>query len=224
MAGGLTVHGSEFVKVEYASVSDATWKELPGVNSYSETGGDAPERDIVSFSGVAKRSGLTRVPSVEMNAVYQPAHAAWRAMRVAADKGTVLRFRVTTKEEERFAIDKTGHTVAIPVTGVVAFAGDDKPDFTTGEYGVGMAVKVGGKKHVIDSISDAATPVVKVAPAPGTPVGAATDYKIVLPSMRRGPFSATVRIVGNVSLESEGDMTTTLTLAPRAQLSEWEIV
>ncbi len=224
MAPGLTVHGSEFVKVEYASISEATWKELPGVNSYSETGGEAPERDIVAFSGVAKRSGLPRVPSVEINAVYQPSHAAWRAMREAAAAGTLFRFRVTTKEEERFAINKALHTVAIPATGVVSFAGADKPDFTTGEYGVGMAIKVGGKKHVIDSISDAAPPVVKVAPAPGTPVGAAIDYKIVLPSLRRGPFSATVRIVGNVSLESEGDMTTTLTLAPRAQLPEWEIV
>ncbi len=223
MAGGVTVHGSEFVKVEYSPIG-GDWKELPGINGYSETGGEAPERDIVAFSGVAKRSGHPRVPSVEMNAVYQPAHSAWRAIREAADKGTLLRFRVTTKEEERFAINDSAETVAIADTGVLTFAGDGKPNFKSSEYGVGMILKLGGENYVIDSVSDADTPVVTVTPAPASDVTAATDYKITVPSLRRGPFSATVRIVGNVSLESEGDMTTTLTLAPRGQLPEWSIV
>ena len=222
MAGGLTVHGSEFVKVEHESAG--SWIEIPGISSYTESGGEAPERDIVAFSGVAKRSGHPRVPSIEMNAVYQPAHSAWRALRVASQAGTILRFRATTKEKKPFSLDKTGETVAIAATGVVTFAGSEKPDFTSGQFGVGMVIEVGGEKYTIDSISSAATPVVKVAPAPDPAVGAARDYSIKLPSMRRGPFSATVRIVGNVSLESEGDMTTTLTLAPTAQLPEWSIV
>ena len=108
------------------------------------------------------------------------------------------------------------------MTGVVTFVGTIKP--AVGLLGPGMVIKVGSSKYVIDSISDAATPVVTVKPAPSTAVPATSAYSIVLPSMRRGPFDATVRLAGNVSLESEGDMTTTVTLAPRAQLSEWSIV
>ncbi len=223
MSTGLTTHGSEFAKFEYSS-DNQVWNEIPGISGYTESGGEAPERDVVAFSGVAKRSGHLRVPSIELQAVYQPAHAAWKAMREAAIDGKVLQFRMTTKEETFFAIDKTGHTVAIATTGVVTLAGAVKPDFTEAQYGVGQVIKVGGDNYVIDSISDDATPEVKVKPAPKTAAAAATNYKIVLPSLQRGPFGATVRLADNVSLESEGDMTTTLTLAPRGRLPEWKIV
>lgn len=223
MSTGVTAHGSEFAKFEYSS-DNQVWNEIPGISGYTESGGEAPERDVVAFSGVAKRSGHPRVPSIELQAVYQPAHAAWKAMREASVGGKVLQFRMTTQEESLFAIDKAAHTVALATTGVVTLAGAVKPDFTEAQYGVGQVIKVGGDNYVIDSISDDATPEVKVKPAPKTAVAAATDYEIVLPSLRRGPFGATVRIADNVSLESEGDMTTTLTLAPRGRLPEWKIV
>ena len=215
-----TAHGSEFAKLEYSDGS--TWIQVPGINSYTESGGEAPERDIVTFDGVAKRSGHPRVPSIELNATYSPAHAAWKEIRTASIKGTLLDFRLTTKEETMKSITGPANTVAIALTGVVTFAGAIKPDVKL--LGPGMVIKVGSSKYVIDSISDAATPVVTVKPAPSTAVPATSAYSIVLPSMRRGPFDARVRLAGNVSLESEGDMTTTVTLAPRAQLSEWSIV
>ncbi len=217
-----TVHGSEFAKLEYSSDSGSTWIQVPGINSYTESGGEAPERDIVTFGGVGKRSGHPRVPSIELNATYSPAHAAWKAMRAASLKGTLLDFRLITKEEAVKSITGPSNTVAIADTGVVTFAGTVQP--AVGLLGPGMVIKVGSKKFVIDSISDAATPVVKVKPAPASAETAKPTYSIVLPSMRRGPFDARVRLAGNVSLESEGDMTTTLTLAPRVQLSEWSIV
>ena len=223
MSTGLTAHGSEFARFEYSS-DNQVWNEIPGISGYTESGGEAPERDVVAFSGVAKRSGHPRVPSIELQAVYQPAHAAWKAMREASIDGEVLKFRMTTKEETFFAIDKTGHTVAIAATGVVTLAGAVKPDFTEAQYGVGQVIKVGGSSYVIDSISGDTPPVVKVKPAPDSAAAAAMDYKVVLPSLQRGPFGATVRLADNVSLESEGDMTTTLTLAPRGRLPEWKIV
>ena len=221
MATGLTVHGSEFAKFEY-SQDNTEWSEIPGINGYTESGGEAPERDIVAFSGVAKRSGHPRAPSIELQAVYQPAHAAWKALRKASIQGKVLHFRMITNKETLFEIDKAGHTVAIAIDGTATFAGAVKPDFSEAQYGVGQVIEVGGGSHVIDSISDVGA--VKVKPAPKTAVTAVTDYKVALPSLQRGSFAATVRIAGNVSLESEGDLTTTLTLAPRGQLPEWEIV
>ncbi len=223
MATGLTVHGSEFTKFEYSKDGTA-WIEIPGVSGYSESGGEAPERDIVAFSGIAKRSGHPRVPSIELQAVYQPAHAAWKEIRNASIAGTVLQFRVTTKEDEILPAASSGDNKAgiAQTTGVVTFAGTN-PDLGQAQYGVGQALKIGGKNYVIDSISDADPAAVKVKPAPGVNVEAGY-YSIALPALRRGPFPATVRIAGNVSLESEGDMTTTLALAPRGQLPEWTIV
>ena len=223
MAGGLTVHGSEFVTLEYSSDGSA-WIAVPGITSYTESGGEAPERDIVAFSGVAKRSGHLRVPSIEMNAVYSPAHAAWRALRTVSLKGTLLQFRLTTKKETFESISGSGNTVAIAVTGVVTFAGTLRPNFAEGVIGPGQVIEANSENYVIDSISDAATPVVTVKPAPDSAVTAKTPYAIVLPSLRRGPFRATIRVLGNSSLESEGDMSTTVTLAPRGKLPEWSII
>ena len=220
---GVTAIGSEFATLEYSSDSGATWHQLPGIQGYTESGGEAPERDVVTFAGVAKKSGHPRVPSIEVSAAYSPVHAAWKAIRKASIDGTLLQFRFTTKKKPQFTAIGAANTVAIAYTGVVTFAGTMKPDVAGGLIGLGQVIEIGSDAYVIDSISDAATPVVTVKPAPATAVTATASYKIVLPSLRRR-FSATVRLAGNVSLESEGDMSTTLTLAPRVQLSEWSIV
>ena len=212
----LTVHGSEFATLEYQSGSN--WIPVPGITSYAESGGEAPERDVVAFSGVAKRTGHPRLPSIEMNAVFAPAHSAWQALRTAADAGTVLKFRFTTKKETVEAITGTGNSVAIDLAGDVTFAGN-KPDAKL--MGPGQVIQIGGNSHVIDTVSDAGA--VKVKPAPDPAVGATETYSIVLPSMRRA-FNAAVRLAGLASIDSEGDMTTTLTLAPRTSLPNWEIV
>ncbi len=218
----LTAHGSEFAKLEYSADSGAIWNDIPGINGYTESGGEAPERDIVAFSGVAKRSGHTRVPSVEVSAIYQPAHAAWRALRQASIDGTLLVFRLTTLEEDQFVASGNANTVAIDTSGVVTFTGV-QPPWNEGLIGPGQVIKVGTDAYVIDSLSNDSPPEVKVKPAPDSAVDDTSDYSIVLPSLRRR-FSATVRLADRVSLESEGDMNTTLTLAPRATLPEWSIV
>ena len=218
---GLTAHGSEFAKLEYSSDNGSSWNEIPGISGYTESGGEAPERDVVAFSGVAKRSGHPRVPSIEVNAVYSPSHPAWKAVRKASLDRDVLKFRLTTAEEEIFSVNSSGNTVAIAITtGVVTFAGTQQPGASEC-LSPGQVIKVGSSKHVIDSINDSGKPVVK--PAPDQAVDAVTNYSIVLPSLRRGPFDATVRLAGNVSLETEGDLTTSLMLSPRGQLPEWVI-
>ncbi len=99
-----------------------------------------------------------------------------------------------------------------------------KPGFAEGLIAPGQVIKAGGEKYVIDSISEADPPVVSVKPAPASAVSAASNYSIALPSLQRGPFKAAVRLAGNASLEAEGDLTATLTLAPRGHLPAWEIV
>lgn len=80
-------------------------------------GGEAPERDVVAFGGAAKRSGHPRVPSLELSAVYAPAHAAWKALRKASLERTVLKFQLTTPEEEVESITGVGNTVPSPPSG-----------------------------------------------------------------------------------------------------------
>ncbi len=221
---GLTAHGSEFAKLEYSSDNGNSWNEIPGISGYTESGGEAPERDVVAFGGVAKRSGHPRVPSIEVNAVYSPSHPAWKAVRKASLDRDVLQFRLTTAEEDIFSVNSSGNTVAIAGTGVVTFAGTQKPNASECPIVPGQAIKVGGKKYTIDSVSDANPPVIKVKLESGdSAVTAVTNYSLVLPSLRRGPFDAAVRLAGNVSLELEGDLTTSLMLSPRRQLPEWAI-
>ena len=219
---GVTAIGSEFATLEYSSDSGATWHQLPGIQGYTESGGEAPERDVVTFAGVAKKSGHPRVPSIEVSAAYSPVHASWKAIRKASINGMLLQFRFTTKKDPQFTASGAANTIAIADTGVVTFAGTMKPDVVGGMIGLGQVIEVGSDAYVIDSIRGNPI-VVTVKPAPETAVTATDSYKIVLPSLRRR-FSATVRLAGNTALESEGDMTTTLTLAPRAQLPEWSIV
>ncbi len=215
---GLTVHGSEFAKLEVEL--GGKFAEVPGVTGYSESGGEAPDREIVSFGTVAKRTGLARVPTVEVQAVYQPAHPVWKGLRKAMLDGTALRFQLETRGETVYEIDKDGHTAAIAAkSGAVTLVGDEKPDLSEPRFGEGMVLQIGSAKRVIRSISADGAAAVEGTDA----VGAAKDYKILLPSLRRGPFPATVRSAGNVSLESEGDLTTTLSLSPRAPLPEWVI-
>ena len=120
---GLNVHSSEFAELE---VQIATvWRCVPGVNSYAEGGGEAPERDIVSFKAIAKRTGLPRVPTLEIGAVYSPAHDVWRKIRAAANAKTIYSYRLTTKEEPAIPVTESGVTAAVVAsTGVVTFAGD----------------------------------------------------------------------------------------------------
>ena len=89
MSTGLTAHGSEFAKFEYSS-DNQVWNEIPGISGYTESGGEAPERDVVAFSGVAKRSGHPRVPSIELQAVYQPAPRGMAGDAQGLDRGRGL--------------------------------------------------------------------------------------------------------------------------------------
>ena len=214
------VHGSEFSSVEYSSDQGSTWLKIPGIQSYSESGGEAPERDVVGFDGVAKRSGHLRIPTIEMSAVYSPVHAAWAALRDVALKGALLQFRLTTKKDDVDSQTGSTNTAAIATTGVVTFAGNE-PEIEAAGVAPGQVLVVDSKNYVIDSISAAG--VITVKPAPDSAIAAKENWKIILPSVRR-TFAATVRLADRASLESEGDMTTTLTLAPRAQLPAWEIV
>ena len=226
MASGLAVHTSELAKLEYSNDFGSNWSELPGVTGYSESGGERPERDVVGFGGVTKVTGLPRVPTVEINAVYPPLHAAWKKMRRAMEKGDEPTFRITTKERLTFAVTTAGNTVEVTVTtGLLAFAGSRKPDFKTARYAPGQVLVIGTTKYVIDRISGDDPPKAYVKKLDGTAAAAKAatiNYKILTPGLQRS-FPAAVRLTDRGSLDSESQLTTTLSLSPTGELPDWEI-
>ena len=218
---GLTLITSENAKLEY-SKDGVTFLSLPFEGDISASGGEAPENDVVTFSRIGKVVGHPRVPSLSVTIPsYVPNLAAWADIRDALLKRTPLTWRLTTAESELYKASGAGNTVAIADTGVVTFAGV-KPDFTTETYAEGMVIAVGNGKHTIDEIAEDGAIMVK--PVPEAAIAAAEDYRVVNPSLRLGPFIASVRSAGNFELAAESNLTTTLELTPRAQLPAWEIV
>ncbi|MYH25521.1 MAG: hypothetical protein F4156_09860 [Holophagales bacterium] len=218
---GLTLITAENATLEY-SKDGTRFVKLPFEGDISASGGEAPENDVVTFSRIGKVVGHPRVPSLSVAIPsYVPNLVAWTDILDALTKRTPLTWRLTTAEAEFFTASGAGNTVAIATTGAVTFAGT-KPDFMSDEFAEGMAIRVGTAKYTIDAISDAGA--VTVRPAPTTTVPAATEYRIINPSLRLGPFTASVRSAGNFELAAEGNLSTTLELTPRAQLPAWVIV
>jgi len=213
---GLTVHGSENATLELLDGSD--WVKIPGMTNYSETGGEAPTREVVAWEGSAQRVGSPRPPTVEFGMTASPAHRTWGKLRTAYTSTTSLQFRMTTKEESVFGPSSSGVTARVAAGGAVTLAGDGA-DFSSAEYAPGMILKVGAVNYVIDSISS--TGEVKVTDEDGTSAtasAAAATYQVLIPSLRRS-FTARVSIADRISLENEGNMEATVTLAPIGQLS-----
>ena len=216
---GITLLAGLYAQIEYSKTGADDWALLPGMSEYSESGGDRPTEDVVTFDGVGKIAGQARTPTITANAQYLPHLQGWKDVRSAYVDGTPLWIRITSKEDVLYET-ATG-TVAIATTGIVTFAGTAQPITTSDTYAVGNVIKHNNKGYVIDTISK--TGVFTVKPAPASAVAASANYKIVAPSIRR-TFRADVTLADRISVTPEGTMTTTINLSPRSQLPAPELV
>ena len=242
MPGGLGVIGSESSVLEYQDAAGA-WHFVPGVSSWTESGGDAPTRDVVAFEGVGSKTGRQRPQTVECEvAAYMPNHPAWKYMRNAAVAKTVIRVRLTTLAEELYK-QTAGKTLAVPALGVGAYgvatvAGNGDFDPTSSNFAPGMEVVIGTKRYTIAYIKGINTEAAEdKLVADATPwylyngTGVAIDaetadpaFSIVIPALRRGPFAAEIVTTDNSTLAAEGDLSSGLTLRPKSLLPEWTVV
>ncbi len=207
---------TENARVELSADSGATWQFIPGTASVTESGGESPTREQVTFTGVNQITGKARPPTVEFSiAGYAAAHAVHQLLKARKESGALTHFRYTFEEQELQAVTGAPNTVAIATTGVVTFAGDS-PDFTEAQFGPGVAIKVGSKYYVVDTISSSGA--VKVAPAPNAAVSATASYSIVVPGLQRPSFPARIQTFDNISADSESQVATTLSVAPIASL------
>ncbi len=216
---GITLLVGLYATVEYSLTGAGDWRPIPGITEYSESGGDRPTEDVVTFDGVGKIAGLARTPEVTANAQYLPHHQSWRDLRSSFVDGTPLWFRITTMKDTIFAT-LTG-TVAISMTGAVTFAGAEMPDVTSTDFAPGNVIKVANKNHVVDKISDAGA--FTVNPAPSAAVAATANYSIIAPSIRR-TYRADVTLTDRMTINPEGSLTTPINISPRAQLPTPELV
>lgn len=211
---------SNFAKVEVSS-DGTTWEKLENVSSYEESGGEKATDTTTVFDGSATAVGQPAAVSIAFEAVYLPHLPAWRKITDAYNDGESLSVRFTTQAKTVFGPSPAGSTVAIAATGACTFAGNGNADFTSEDYGPGMALVVGGKRYAITSISDSGA--VKVV-APASAV-AASVYSVEVPSVRRGPFRADLINADKFRASAGDNLTTTVTLQPTStELPPLEIV
>ena len=207
----------------------ADWLKLPGCSSWTESGGEAPRRDIVAFEGVAQAQGRARAQQIEIEvSAYAPRHPAWREVRRAKEAAEAASFRLTTALiiYEAFS-PAASKTAAIAADGTVTWAIQDPPDAVgAGLIAPGMAVALGetyaavalGDIYMIEEV-DGNDITVEAAAAV-----AAEAYGLILPKFRRGPIVCDIALADTSTLSADGEMTATLSLTPKGTLPEYSIV
>ena len=224
----VAVPPSEGLVVEFKNAAGA-WKVIPGPIDYAESGGAAPTRDVVPMStGVGKRVGRARVPTITFNAFQVPQHSSWEAMRAAKQNETPLEFRFATAEQELFrggAADTAAITAAGEVT-LTAGAGGGLPSVDGHAIGPGAAVVIGAEGYIIEEIDETVAQTaggfitVDTETVAGAVLGviAAAAYKIVIPQVGRPPFRARVIDTDQWSIAAENELQAALMLQPFGQL------
>lgn len=207
-------------------MSSGSWVDIPGVSGISESGGDATTREINTFQNTIQHTSNVKPPTISISiAGYVPTLPIYKTIDDAKRGNRPLTFRYTFAEQEIRPSSGNGNTAAIAqTTGAVTFAGDT-PDFTVEELGRGMALKIGNRSFVITTISEngAVTVVDGATLVAPTAQVAASPFSVVIPSQRRPAFSARIMTFANLDGASEGDLNTTLDIAPLAVLPDWEI-
>ena len=139
MSGTLPVVSGSGAIVEVNSGSG--WWRLPGAGSWTESGGEAPTRDVVAFEAIAQVTGQARAATIALETVsYLARHRAYRAVRKAWQDGSNIQLRLTTPGVLYLSADGLGVATAAVAkdTGIVTFAQAAKEAienaFKKGEY------------------------------------------------------------------------------------------
>jgi len=215
---------TEGATIEFQAQGTTEWITMPGVASISESGNEAPSREVATLQNVVQQSGNVRPPSIEFAiAAYAPLHDSNRVLRDALVNNKTLSFRYTFLGQTLATVAGAGNTMGIATNGDMTFAGTTTVDFTDEAYGPGLALKPAGGNnyYIIYTISSSGDVVVK--PAPSSPVAAVVGYTVEIPSIRRPSFPARVTAWDNLDAGSEAQLATTLSIAPTAVLPSMEV-
>ena len=229
---GLITRSADGSIVRYG-LSNADLHVIPNLSAGNVTGGEAPNREDVAFSGVAQKTGRLRPQAVEGQGFAIPDHPSWDDLQTHAEAQTVLWFQFELPGEDNvWAAEDDSVTVGFDAMGKFLLVGGDaahaQPNNDAFGPGHSFALKdaVDGQSiwpidRIVASGADAGfyrrkkTAVAAVAQdtAPG-------GYKIILPKLTR-TFRARVANVAAEQAEADGSVTTPLNLAPVGRLPKW---
>ena len=203
---------------------ETAFELIPGLNSYSETGGDAARRTIQAFEGSSQVQGKMTPPTISGTVgAISPVHPVHLDLRKAAVEGETREFRFELNEDRVFT-PAVANTVAIANDGVCTFAAGLTaldPELVA----PGMAIKTpltgSPKYYVLVSVKgyEGASDTVAFLLATGAdPVAtaltpAAKPYAIVQAPLAR-EFSSYVALANRPSVDAEGEVSGTFSLTP----------
>ena len=208
------------------SANGTDWTEIPGLDNVDAPSGTRESTTINAFEGKRTITGDSDVPNITLNVVAVSPHMPVMLDIVKAfNENTNRHWRITTREDVLFQGSAT-NTAAIAITGVVTFAGT-KPDFND-EYARGEVIVIGGTAYPIVSIdqSNATPPVATVTVAKPSAAVTAATYKIVIPSLRYGPFIGKVTEGGSFTLgqDSGTPLSSSIVITPTTTVNQPTIV
>ena len=205
----------------------AKWLSVPGVQSDDFSAGASDSENQETYDGTTTETQNPAPGTWSFTALWAPTRKVMKRLRAlyatsGSGRGT---FRVLTKGSGTIYAASGNSTVAWTAQGVITFAGDSVPDFSTDEFKSGYVIEVGGKKIQIEEISDdGATVTGEGVNDEALAVQAATQaFKIVHPNLIEGPFSASVSEYGSQSAAAGGTVTTTIGLQPNGVLADVEV-
>ena len=211
---------SEHSRVHISFDGGSSFTELIGAMSITESGGEGGKRDVVPMAGgVSANPTRARVPQVQIELYALPQLSFHSQLRAAKDNGDLILCRYETQQKNLLS-ELTGRQVEVEATTGTVTATDTTAtaitNFLGTEYGVGQALVVGSDNFIIDDIDDAG-----VATVANPPQADATGtYRLIIPAIQRGPFSATVLDFDQLQVAAEDEIKMTMVLLPRAQLPE----
>ncbi len=221
--GQVTIPGLQ-TTIEFSNDGGAEWNELLNASDISATGGEHPESEIVGFKAVSRVTGLERIPTITITMPSMvPHHAAWEKILDAKDAGDVLQWRFTTRPQE-LASSGTATAAIAMTTGAVTLApsiATHPVDWRRDDLGPGLVIEIATKKYIVATISE--TGAITVSPAPTSAVAAAA-YKVLVPSLRKGPFSASISSAEAFELPAEGALNASLAIRPLVRMPRWVVV
>lgn len=225
---------SEESTVEVSVDNRVTTLFLPGAASISVSGGDAESRTPRDLQDNQRQiTGKAGVPTVSIAlSFYAPQHPTMRLLKKAKEDGDIIHVRYSTKERE-FYTSPSADTITVDAMGAVTFtqtvAAAGRPDPTSPGFEVGTLIKTSSESFVIVSFdADGANMMVRDADAldtaGATAITTAAQYKMAVPSLRRPWFACRIVNFDTDDLGEQSQLSTTLELAPRAALPDWEVV
>lgn len=205
---------------------EAAWKEVDGASDITETEVAGASTTTASFRNAVTDVAPPGVGSLGITVpLWLPSNPVHRRLARAAKGGENVAIRFATRHRELFpAVDSAVASAAIAAaTGVVTFTGTGPPDLSTGDYGSGIALLIGGAIYpcriLYSEDGSVAANAVIADPAPGSAVAAAA-FSILIPSMRWQILSGKFPAGGAIALSQGVFVSSSLTYQPASAVPE----